>query len=151
MVENKYTLASSLVLFKILEKMIYEFDENGNPVKEREIPFNILYKLQRSLDLFGKDYAYYESERSRLVKQYGTEDPEKKTVTVTEENLEAFKAEMDKVTKIEVTHKITKLTPEEVSKINVTGVSTREMDLLMALLIEDPDFENELNTEIKAN
>ena len=145
---DKITIATSVALCKLLEGMLFDVDSNS--FKENDLPFNVRYKIQRNLDLLAKDKAYFEMERQNLIKKYGAKeenDPQK--IKVTEENMQDFQDEILKIMALEVEHKFFKFTPEEVFLIKDVKAQAYEMDLLIGVLVEDPDREEDLNTPIE--
>lgn len=141
--DNKFYLAESIAAYRIIDKILFEADGT-----ERPLPFDVKYKLQRCRDMFAKDYNFFETERINLVKKYGTEDEDNKTVRVSDENMKEFAEEMKKITEIQVTHNIRKLKPEDVDNIKITDITTEEMDIFTALLVEDKELIEDLKTPI---
>lgn len=141
--DNKFYLAESIAAYRIIEKIL--FDSDGT---ERPLPFDVKYKLQRCRDMFAKDYSFFENERVSLVKKYGVEDKDTKTVRVPDESMKDFADEMKKITEIQVTHNIRKLKPEDVDNIKITNVSTEEMDIFTALLVDDDELVTDLKTPV---
>lgn len=149
--ENKnIPIVYSITLYKVIEKILFVGDTNSlvKP-EERELPFNVKYKLQRNQDMLLKDYAFYESERTRLIKQFGSKDNEK--VVVPPEKIEEFRSELLKSIRIEVDHSFKKLTPEEIE--NIKGeipISCEEMNLFIAYMVEDKDLIEDLNSDVES-
>ena len=144
---NNLTIAHSVSLCKVLESIL--FSEKEGKITENDLPFNVKYKIQRNLDLLNKDRVFFESEKQRLITLYGKpleDNPNK--IEVTPENLKEYKEELLKVLSIEVSHNFRKLKPEEVESIKNVSAQTFEMDLFIALMVEDKDFENDLNTPV---
>jgi len=147
---DKISIACSVALAKILEKMLFVGDDNS--MQESEIPFNVRYKIQRNLDLVTKDKAYFELERQKLVKVYGQPKKGDDTrIEVKPENIKEFQEEVIKIMSLEVEHKFLKFTPEEVLTIKDVNVQAYEMDLFIANLVEDPDRDEDLNTPVVAD
>lgn len=150
--EIKMPIAYSVTLYTLLQKMIYENDvisQGGETQKERELPFNVKYKLHRNFDILLKDYAYFENTRNTLIKQYGEESEGK--ITVKPENIETYRNELIKAINIEVTHTFIKLTPEEVALIGANiDVNSEEMNIFISFLVEDDSFLKDLTTEVGA-
>ena len=147
---DKISIACSVALAKILEKMLFVSDDNS--MQESEIPFNVRYKIQRNLDLVTKDKAYFELERQKLVKVYGQpKEGDDTRIEVKPENVKEFQEEIIKIMSLEVEHKFLKFTPEEVLTIKDVNVQAYEMDLFIANLVEDPDRDEDLNTPVVAD
>lgn len=138
----------SITLYRVIEKILFLGDPNlESKPEERPLPFNVKYKLQRNLDMLLKDYAFYESERKRLVKQFGKEEGDK--TVVPQENLAEFREELTKSIRIEVEHSFKLLTPEEVDRIQGDiKVSCEEMNLFIAYMVEDKDLVNDLIDDV---
>lgn len=150
--EIKMPIAYSVTLYTLLQKMIYENDvisQGGETLKERELPFNVKYKLHRNFDILLKDYSYFETNRNNLIRQYGEEVEGR--ITVKPENIETYKNELLKAINIEVAHTFIKLTPEEVALIGANiDVNSEEMNLFISFLVEDDSFLKDLTTEVGA-
>lgn len=148
--EVKMPIAYSVTLYTLLQKMIYTNDfvsQGGETPIERELPFNVKYKLHRNFDILLKDYSYFETQRNSLIRQYGEEKDGK--ITVKPENVETYRQELLKAINIEVTHTFVKLTLEDVSLIGVNiNTSTEEMQLFNVYLVDDESFIKDLQTEI---
>jgi len=126
-------IAYSISLYNVLNKILFiEFDEKN--AKERELPFNVKYKLQKDLDMVSKDYIYFENERNNLIKQYGEEAEGK--VKVTDENMSTYKEEVMKILNMEVTHKFALLTEEEINSIKDVNIECHEMELFIMYLTQ---------------
>ena len=149
--EVKLPIAYSISLYNIIEKLL--FVNGGVPaidkttLKERELPFNLKYKLHRNYDILLKDYSYFELQRANLVKQYGAEEDGK--ITVKDENIEKYKQDLLKAINIEVSHSFIKLTQEEIDKMNFDiNISSEEMNLFISFMVEDDTFLKDLQTPI---
>ena len=135
----KMTLSASIVLYKALVKIL--LDENG---EERDLPFNIKYKLLRSKSMLEKDALLYDNSRIKLIEKYGiTPDTQ-----LSEDVQKEFFEEIKKVLVAEVDHDFKKLSVEEVELIDIKGISNDEIELFMVLLVDDPDLVNDLQTPI---
>lgn len=149
--EVKLPIAYSISLYNIIEKLLFV---NGGlasidktTLKERELPFNLKYKLHRNYDILLKDYSYFELQRNNLVKMYGVEEDGK--ITVKDENIELYKQELLKSINIEVTHNFIKLTHEEIDKMDFDiDVTSEEMNLFISFMVEDDTFLKDLQTPI---
>ena len=150
--EIKMPIAYSVTLYTLLQKMIYMNDvisQGGENPKERELPFNVKYKLHRNFDILLKDYSYFENQRTSLIRQYGEESNGR--ITVKPENIETYKNELLKAINIEVTHTFIKLTPKEVALIGANiNTNSEEMNLFISFLVEDDNFIKDLQTEVGA-
>lgn len=146
---DKITIACSVALAKVLEKMLFIGDEDS--MEENTLPFNVRYKIQRNLDLLTKDKAYFELERQKLIKTYGApKEGDPTRIEVKPENIKEFQEEIIKIMALEVEHKFLKFTPDEVLTIKDVNVQAYEMDLFIANLVEDPDRDEDLNTPVSA-
>lgn len=149
--EVKLPIAYSISLYNIIEKLLFKNGGLSNidksTLKERDLPFNIKYKLHRNYDILLKDYSYFELQRNNLVKMYGVE--ENGRVTVKEENIEVYKQELLKSINIEVSHNFIKLTQDEVSKLALNiDTTAEEMNLFISFMVEDDSFVKDLQTPI---
>ena len=152
MTEVKMPIAYSVTLYTLLEKMLFVnnvVSQGGETPEERELPFNVKYKLHRNFDILLKDFSYFENNRNSLIRQYGEEKDGR--ITVKPENIEEYREELLKAINIEVTHTFIKLTPEEVALISQNiNVTTEEMNLFISFLVEDDNFIKDLQTEVGA-
>ena len=143
-------IAYSVTLYTLLEKMLFVnnvVSQGGETPEERELPFNVKYKLHRNFDILLKDFSYFENNRNTLIRQYGEEKDGR--ITVKPENIEEYREELLKAINIEVTHTFIKLTPEEVALISQNiNVTTEEMNLFISFLVEDDNFIKDLQTEV---
>ena len=148
--EIKMPIAYSVTLYTLLEKMLFVnnvVSQGGETPEERELPFNVKYKLHRNFDILLKDFSYFENNRNTLIRQYGEEKDGR--ITVKPENIEEYREELLKAINIEVTHTFIKLTPEEVALISQNiNVTTEEMNLFISFLVEDDNFIKDLQTEV---
>ena len=151
MTEVKMPIAYSVTLYTLLEKMLFVnnvVSQGGETPEERELPFNVKYKLHRNFDILLKDFSYFENNRNTLIRQYGEEKDGR--ITVKPENIEEYREELLKAINIEVTHTFIKLTPEEVALISQNiNVTTEEMNLFISFLVEDDNFIKDLQTEVR--
>ena len=150
MTEVKMPIAYSVTLYTLLEKMLFVnnvVSQGGETPEERELPFNVKYKLHRNFDILLKDFSYFENNRNTLIRQYGEEKDGR--ITVKPENIEEYREELLKAINIEVTHTFIKLTPEEVALISQNiNVTTEEINLFISFLVEDDNFIKDLQTEV---
>lgn len=136
------TIAASITLYKLVIRIL--MDETG---AERNLPFNLKYKLSNSKDLLEKDVFIYETNRAELVKKYGVE-AEDGIIKVTEENTEAFKEDLKALLNKEVTHTFKKISPSDVESIILENVSNEEMSLFSVCLVDDPEYIEDLKAPI---
>lgn len=140
---TRMTIAASYTLYKTLTTLIYGPDKD----EERCLPFKIKYKLLRSKDMLEKDVVFFENERANLVKEFG-EATEEGFYKVKPENIKDFNKELEKILKIEVEHKLPKLSPEDLDDFDVEGLSADSISLFMAALVDDPDYIEDIQRPI---
>lgn len=149
--EVKMTIGASIVLNKVLTLILFT-DPNPDKPIERSLPMSVKYKLQRAKSLVEKDCIFFEQKRADLVKKYGVaEEGKGDTLTVPDDKMDAYRKDLLDVFQIEVSHEFLKMNPEDVSEINVEGVSTEEISLFMAILIKDDALEKDLLTPIESS
>ena len=141
MPNDKFFIAESIAAYRIIDKILFEADGT-----ERPLPFNIKYKLQRCRDIFSKDYKFFENERISLIKKYGTAEGD--VMRVSDDKMQEFSTELKKISEIQVEHNIKKLKPEDVEAIEITDATTEEMDIFIALLVEDEELIADLKRPI---
>jgi len=149
---NSMSVVYGITLYRIIDRILYVSGSEGveNPV-ERDLAFNVKYKLQRNLDILLSDYLYYQKQRTELIKKYGeTDDKDDSRIIVKPENKDAFTKELVESINKEVTHNFKKLTPEEVNSIKGDiDITTNEMNIFIAYLVEDPELVNDLKSSLE--
>lgn len=138
----KLSIAASITLYKLIVRIL--MDDNG---EERNLPFNLKYKLTNSKDLLEKDVYTYEVNRLELVKKYGVEE-ESGNIRVLDDNIESFKESLKEILNQEVTHTFKKISPADVETITLDGVSSEEISLFSVCLVDDPDYIEDLKAPI---
>ena len=138
----KLSIAASITLYKLIIRIL--MDDNG---EERNLPFNLKYKLTNSKDLLEKDVYTYEVNRLELVKKYGVEE-ESGNIRVLDENIESFKESLKEILNQEVTHTFKKISPADVETITLDGVSSEEISLFSVCLVDDPEYIEDLKAPI---
>lgn len=141
MEKGTYSIAETIAAFKIIGKILLNPDGS-----EREIPFNVKYKLQRCKDVFEKDFKFFEAERISLIKKLGKQEGDQMVVPA--DKMKDFSAELMKILKIKVEHSIKKLTPEEVEVIDIKDATIEEVDIFTALLVDDKELTEDMNKPI---
>ena len=145
--EINMTIGVSIVLNKVLTSIIF-IDPNPEKPSERILPLSIKYKLQRAKNMVEKDCIYFENEKAKVIKDLGEEKGG--DISIPKEKEEEYKSRLLSILQTEVAHNFIKLKPADVSDINVEGISTEEVSLFMATLIEDEDLEKDLNTPVSS-
>lgn len=151
--EDKIPVVYCITLYKVLDKILYVdgSEKVDNPV-ERELPFNVKYKLQRNLDILLKDYIFYQSKRSELINKYGTKNEEGTATIVNDpDSIEKFKQELLEAINTLVEHTFKKFTPDEVNSITSNiNITTNEMQIFIAYLVDDPELVNDIKKGIES-
>ena len=145
--ETKMTLGASVVLNKVLNSILFT-DQTSTPPVERNLPFSLKYKLQRAKSLVEKDCMFFDKEREDLIKKLGVESGDHSTIQIPDDKLEEYKKTLMDMVQLEITHDFLKIKPEDVENIDVEGISTEEVGLFMALLIDDDALIEELKKPI---
>lgn len=144
----KMTLAAAVSLYDLLERILFSKGEEG--VVERDLPFNIKYKLQRVINQLSRDYDYTSTKRTEFIKQLGVKEPDSDYIRVPEDKIGEFNEEMNKIYSIVVEHNFKKFTPEEVELLAVDGFNSQEIYLFASALVDDPELTAELDKQIGA-
>jgi len=137
----KINIGACITLYNILNKILFDNTDPKNPV-EREIPFNVRYKLQRVLAIVEKDYLFFNDERNKFIDDMGVLDEGKNLKRVPDEKIPEFKEALMKILKTQITHDFYKLKPEDLETINVKDVNTDEMNIFIMTLVDDKEFLN---------
>jgi hypothetical protein len=111
------------------------------PGKERKLPFKVKLRLTRMKDILEKDIQAYESERVRLVGEYGDEvekDGEKVLEVKDPEKLEKFYKELEDVLKTPTTGELLRLSQDELKLIEDIDIdiSENQLKVMFEFLIE---------------
>lgn len=139
---TKMTIAAAYTLNQVIAEVLY--DENK---QERDIPFNVKYKLIRAKDILEKDVVFFETERNNLIKSLGADDGQG-NIKVTDENEPKFRAELEKLLRIEVEHNLLKMKPEDMDNFDGINLSVQQMALLVSALVDDPELMSDLQKPI---
>ena len=140
----KINIGACITLYGILNKILFDNTDPENPV-EREIPFNVRYKLQRVLAIVEKDYLFFNEERNKIIDDIGVLDESKNIKKVPDEKISEFKDALMGILKTQITHDFYKLKPEDLESINVKDVTTDEMNIFIMTLVDDKEFLNAVN------
>lgn len=149
--ETKMTLGASIILNRVLNAILFEQPKEGSTTEpvERNLPFSLKYKLQRAKSLVEKDCIFFDKERESLIKKLGVESEDHTTIQIPDDKLEEYKKTLMEMVQLEVTHEFLKIKPEDVENIDVEGISTEEVGLFMALLIDDEALVEDLKKPIE--
>lgn len=135
MSEVTMTLAASVTLTNIIDYILT--DENG---KERDLTFDLKYKLLRNKNVLAEDFYKFNEKRVATVRELGVVNEETNTVSVPDEKMEEFKSTMLEFASSAVTRDLVKISMDDVSLLKMPAVSSTEMDLFMAVMVDDPVF-----------
>ena len=146
MSEVTMTLAASVTLTNIIDYILT--DENGN---ERDLTFDLKYKLLRNKNVLAEDFYHFNEKRVATVRELGVVNEETNTVSVPDEKMEEFKSTMLEFASSTVTRDLVKISMDDVSLLKMPAVSSTEMDLFMAVMVDDPIFNGQhpVETETK--
>ena len=135
MSEVTMTLAASVTLTNIIDYILT--DENG---KERDLTFDLKYKLLRNKNVLAEDFYKFNEKRVSTVRELGVVNEGTNTVSVPDEKMEEFKSTMLEFASSTVTRDLVKISMDDVSLLKMPAVSSTEMDLFMAVMVDDPAF-----------
>lgn len=135
MSEVTMTLAASVTLTNIIDYILT--DENG---KERDLTFDLKYKLLRNKNVLAEDFYYFNEKRVATVRELGVVNEETNTVSVPDDKMEEFKSTMLEFASSPVTRDLVKISMDDVSLLKMPAISSTEMDLFMAVMVDDPVF-----------
>ena len=135
MSEVTMTLAASVTLTNIIDYILT--DENGN---ERDLTFDLKYKLLRNKNVLAEDSYRFNEKRVATIRELGVVNEETNTVSVPDEKMEEFKSTMLEFASSTVTRDLVKISMDDVSLLKMPAISSTEMDLFMAVMVDDPVF-----------
>lgn len=148
MSEVTMTLAASVTLTNIIDYILT--DESGN---ERDLTFDLKYKLLRNKNVLAEDFYHFNEKRVATVRELGVVNEETNTVSVPDEKMEEFKSTMLEFASSTVTRDLVKISMDDVSLLKMPAISSTEMDLFMAVMVDDPVFNGqhpvETETEVQ--
>ena len=144
MSEVTMTLAASVTLTNIIDYILT--DENG---KERDLTFDLKYKLLRNKNVLAEDFYHFNEKRVATVRELGVVNEETNTVSVPDEKMEEFKSTMLEFASSTVTRDLVKISMDDVSLLKMPAISSTEMDLFMAVMVDDPVFNEQHPVETK--
>lgn len=131
-------IAYCVTLYNIVNKILFVDVPQGEAPVERKLPFNVKYKLQKNMNLLVKDYAFFDSEKSRLIKEYGEEVDNGARIVVKSENIDEYKKEINKIMNMEVSRNFLTLTDKEVEDITGVDAECSEMELFIEYMTDNP-------------
>ena len=79
----------------------------------------------------------------------GVEKEDHSAIYVPEDKLDEYKKRLTELVQLEISHDFLKIKPEDVANIDVEGLTTEEVALFMAYLIDDEDLIKDLSTPIE--
>lgn len=151
--KQKLTLDAVKMLSDAIIAILYV---DGNVQSERELPFNVKYRLLRTQAILAPDVQTYENERLRLVKKYGApvNDSNKNLLKVSQDNMGKFSEEFGKVGSTETELDLIPLKVADVDSIGNANIKISSMQLAMFMqyMVDDPgitDAEHKLQDNIK--
>ena len=125
-VKNTFCVA----LYNILTKIL--FTKQEDKVVERELPFNVKYKLQKDITIFANNIKDIEKKRIEIAKKYGEEVDGKFTI----KDEESFKTDLMNFLDEEKEYDVYCLTEEEIDNIKDVNAECYEMELFINYLVE---------------
>lgn len=142
------TLAASVTLTNIIDYILT--DESG---KERDLSFDLKYKLLRNKNVLAEDAYSFDAKRVETVRSLGVVNEETNTISVPPEKQEEFRNVMMEFASSTVTRDLVKISMDDVSLLKMPALSSTEMDLFMAVMVDDPLFNGqhpvETETEVQ--
>ena len=141
----KINIGACITLYGILNKILFDNTDPEKPTTEKEIPFNVRYKLQRVLAIVEKDYLFFNDERNKLIDEMGVMDEAKNLKKVPDEKISEFKEALMKILKTQITHDFYKLKPEDLEFIDIKDITTDEMNIFIMTLVDDKEFLNAIS------
>ena len=150
---TKMTIAASLSLYNMLEAMLFEkmTDEEGKEkIEERNLPFNVKFKIQANLNTLAKDYAHFEAETRKLFETYGVEK-ENNVLEIPEDKRDEFSEARAKIFAEHTENEMVLFTLEDIDAIKVEGFTVQQIDLFIDALLKKDNFptEEEFNEGLK--
>lgn len=146
--EVTMTLAASVTLTNIIDYILT--DESG---KERDLSFDLKYKLLRNKNVLAEDAYSFDAKRVETVRSLGVVNEETNTISVPPEKQEEFRNVMMEFASSTVTRELVKISMDDVSLLKMPALSSTEMDLFMAVMVDDPLFNEqhpvETETEVQ--
>lgn len=134
-------LSDAIVAYRAIQSILYSPEG-----KDRVLPFKFRYNLTRIAEVFEKEVAEYEKERSRLVREYGDVVPGDETgrIEVTDaDKLKIFYEALQEILLTEIEEKQYKRITEQelldaLDNMEIE-ISDAHMRMLLAYVVENPD------------
>lgn len=144
-------LGIALLLNEIVNKLLYEVVEvNGKQeLKNRSLPFRLLYRLNRNTAALAKDAQRFEELKQECVARYGTISEDLSHIEFTEENKKAYTEAMNNILETPVDHSIIPLDIDDIDKVTANMIINPEsMRLFIAYMTDDIDYLNDLSNPL---
>lgn len=141
------TYAAAVALYDLIGKILVDLENETQ--KERSLPFNVQYKLNKAAAQLTHDYDYIQEKRRALIIENGEEHDGTYTVTDETKKAEVIKALQDLYNQV-TAHNFLKLTEEEalIGLKNVNFTSQETMLFTSALVETDEAPAEEKTAEI---
>ena len=136
-------LGMSLLLNEICNKLLYEVVEvdGKREVKNRSLPFRLLYRLNRNTAALAKDAQRFEELKQECLIRYGKLSEDLTQVNFTEEGQKNYQAAMQAILDTPVEHNIVTLDVEDIDKITDNIIINPEsMRLFIAYMTDDEEY-----------
>ena len=143
---TQMTYAAAVALYDLIGKILVDLENSTQ--KERPLPFNIQYKLNKAAAQLTHDYDYIQEKRNALIIENGEEQDGKYTVTDETKKAEVLQTLQELYNQV-TAHNFLKLTEEEalvgLKDINFTS---QEALLFTSALVEPNTVTEESADEI---
>lgn len=139
----KLNLAEILVIKDCFDKLCYT-DEH----KERQLPFNIKYKISKILLFLERDVKYFQDKKNLLVYKYGKLSDDKRYYEVV--NNEEYTKELQSLLNEEKEHLLPLFEEDDLSQIkDIIDVNYNSIKIIISYLLNDTEYLNSLNIKIE--
>lgn len=130
-------------LLDVLNEMIFvpQEDKTQTPT-ERDLPFNLKFKLVKDYNALAVAVAEFEVKREEIIKKYGTENPETHEFSIEdEENKEKARKEILDLLSESIIIDILKVPTKEIEFVSDESIKISSLDILLlqTYLIEKED------------
>lgn len=102
---------------------------------DSNLSFNISYKISKIIATIDTELKFFESERAKLFKTYGTSTDDNK-IEILPENMEQFNSEIQTLLSLEISLSIDLISLDDLSKESTIKLTPREVSYIDYMITE---------------
>lgn len=145
---TQMTYAAAVALYDLIGKILVDLENSTQ--KERSLPFNVQYKLNKAAAQLTHDYDYVQEKRRSLIIENGEEKDGVYTITDEAKKAEVIQALQEIYNQV-TAHTFLKLTEEEaLVGLKDVNFTSQETMLFTSALVETAEPTTEAEAEVPA-